>query len=126
MPWLHWGSGFFPQPTTDGGIEIYSANGELHITLNDGVKYIMRFGNIAGLARSEETEGQQGEPDVLETGVNRYLLVTTEVDESKFPIPEMKTIPGSIEELKSMLGALNDGDTEPESSSDEHFRGRVD
>lgn len=96
--------GFFPQLTTDGGVEIYSANGELHVTLNDGVKYVMRFGNIAGLSRSEESEGEQSVSEVLETGVNRYLLVTTEVDESRFPIPEMKSIPSSIEELKKMLG----------------------
>ncbi len=104
--------GFYPQLNTDGGVEIYSANGELHVTLNDGVKYVMRFGNIAGLSPTEETEGEQGETEVLETGVNRYLLVTTEVDESKFPIPEMKSIPSSIEQLKTMLGVTSDRDAE--------------
>lgn len=96
--------GFYPQLKTDGGVEIYSANGELHITLSDGVKYVMRFGNIAGLSPSEETSENGNQDEVVETGVNRYLLVTTEVDESKFPIPEMKPIPNTVEELKEMLG----------------------
>lgn len=96
--------GFFPQLSTDGGVEIYSANGELHVTLNDGVRYILRFGNIAGLARSDEGEGEQQDAAFTETGVNRYLLVTTEVDESMFPIPEMRSIPNTVDELKQMLG----------------------
>ena len=99
--------GFFPQFNSDGGFDIYSANGELHVTLNDGVRYIMRFGNIAGLSESEmDGEGESG-PEVIEAGVNRYLLVTTDVDESMFPIPQLKSIPQSIEELKKSLGVVD-------------------
>lgn len=114
--------GFFPQLTTDGGIEIYSANGELHATLADGVRYIMRFGNIAGLTQQSEIEAADGETEVIETGVNRYLLVTTDVDESMFPIPEMKSIPGTVEELKAMLGDAAEGQ---EGLSDEEWQERL-
>ena len=116
--------GFFPQLSTDGGVEIYSANGELHVTLNDGVRYILRFGNIAGLARADQGDGEQQDAELTETGVNRYLLVTTEVDESRFPIPEMRSIPNTIDELKEMLGVETNsaGDSqasEPEADSSE-------
>lgn len=108
--------GFFPQLSTDGGVEIYSANGELHVSLSDGVKYVMRFGNIAGLSRNEDVDGPQGQNEVAETGVNRYLLVTTEVDESRFPIPKMRTIPQSVEELKTTLGITKGSQASEEAS----------
>ena len=60
----------------NGEIEILSANGELDVTLNTGVKYVLRFGNISGVEDSNADS---------EAGVNRYLLVTTKVDETQFP-----------------------------------------
>ncbi len=120
--------GFYPQLNTDGSVAIYSANGELHVTLEDGVKYVIRFGNIAGIS---PTEGGDADGDITETGVNRYLLVTTEVDESRFPVPTMRPIPNTIEELKKKLASetkastpvgdeKNDTSVQPaESSTDE-------
>ena len=116
--------GFFPHLNTDGGVEIYSANGELHVILQDGVRYIMRFGNIAGLSRSDQTEGEQDQSEVLEAGVNRYLLVTTEVDESMFPIPNMKSIPNSMEDLRTMLEETA-GETVDDDLTDEEWQERL-
>ncbi|MCP4945281.1 MAG: DUF4340 domain-containing protein, partial [Planctomycetaceae bacterium] len=45
--------GFYPVPSgPNGDIEILSANGELDVILNTGVKYILRFGNISGVEES--------------------------------------------------------------------------
>ena len=91
--------GFYPVPSgPNGEIEILSANGELNVTLKDGVKYVMRFGNIAGVSDEGGDEDQESEG-----GVNRYLLVTTMVDQTKFPPPDLKPVPKTLEELDAML-----------------------
>lgn len=86
--------GFFP---ISGG-DVISANGELGVTLNDGVKYILRFGNVQGLSDEQPAEGE----DAPIGGANRYLLVTAQLDDSKFPPPALKSIPKTIEELDAM------------------------
>lgn len=89
--------GFFP---INSG-EILSANGEMSVSLNDGVQYVLRFGNVEGIASDGGAEdGQDAEEPV--GGANRYLLVTAQVDESKFPPPALKSIPKTIEELDAM------------------------
>ncbi|MDM4016044.1 DUF4340 domain-containing protein [Roseiconus lacunae] len=94
--------GFIPVPLGENGeIEILSANGELTATTKDGVKYILRFGNISGTAeKSDGDDEDESESDA--GGVNRYLMVTTEVDDSKFPPPDLKPIPQTIEELDAL------------------------
>ncbi len=42
--------GFYPVASGKADeYDIYSANGELSVTVKDGVKYSMRFGNISGV-----------------------------------------------------------------------------
>ncbi len=87
--------GFYPVPSgPNGEIEILSANGELDVILNTGVKYILRFGNISGIEDSNADS---------EAGVNRYLLVTTKVDDTQFPPPELQAVPKTVEELKAKM-----------------------
>ena len=86
---------FYPVPSgPNGEIEILSANGELDVTLNTGVKYVLRFGNISGVEDSNADS---------EAGVNRYLLVTTKVDETQFPVPELQTVPKTVDEMKAKM-----------------------
>ena len=89
--------GFIPVPLgPDREIEILSANGELTATTKDGVQYILRFGNVSGLSDEDETEeGSSG-------GVNRYLMVSTVVDEARFPLPDLKPIPQTLEDLDAL------------------------
>lgn len=94
--------GFIPVPMgPNREIEILSANGELTASTKSGVQYILRFGNISGITEadaedsSEETGGASG-------GVNRYLMVSTVVDESKIPVPDLKPIPQTLEELEAL------------------------
>lgn len=92
--------GFYPVPTgPQGEMEILSANGELSATLSDGVKYVMRFGNIAGVS-----DKQSGGQEEVVTGVNRYLLVTAMLDESAYPPPDLQTVPQTLEDLDTLLG----------------------
>lgn len=89
--------GFFP---INSG-EIISANGEMAVTLNDGVQYVLRFGNVEGISEEGDAEGDEENKEPT-GGANRYLLVTAQVDESKFPPPALKPIPKTIEELDAM------------------------
>ncbi len=100
--------GFFPLSSGD----IISANGQMDVTLNDGVQYNLRFGNIQGLADTPDEAEEDGENV---GGANRYLLVTAQVDEAKFPAPELKPIPKTIEELDAMNAAAAEpvGDAMP-------------
>jgi hypothetical protein len=96
--------GFYPvQTDANSEVEVLSANGELDVTLNDGVQYVLRFGNVSGLADDDATDAEESE-ESSGTAVNRYLLVTTRVDESQFPAPELQPVPQTIEELAAMLG----------------------
>ena len=98
--------GFFPNPNQKGGdsIEFYSKSGELVVTLKDGVQYLLRFGGAAGAEiNAVDTAETKEEGKAEETvSINRFMLVTTRVDESKFPQPELERLPETVEELKEI------------------------
>ncbi|MFO7908022.1 MAG: DUF4340 domain-containing protein, partial [Pirellulaceae bacterium] len=66
--------------------ELHAANGELLVSLANGVQYVLRFGKIADVAE-ESAEGR----------ISRYLLVTARIDESRFPPLDLKPLPGGEE-----------------------------
>ena len=104
--------GFYPIDVgPDGQAEILSANGELSVSLDGGVKYLLRFGNIAGVSGGAESEGDEEEAD---SGVNRYLFVTTMVDQSKFPAPELQPVPQTLEELDELMNPPAEEEAVPE------------
>ena len=98
--------GFFPNPNQKGdeGIEFYAKSGELIVTLKDGVQYLLRFGASAGaeINAVDPEAGKEGEKGKEEFSINRFMLVTARVDESKFPMPELERLPETVEELKEM------------------------
>ena len=78
--------GFFPlKPPTGDEVELFSANGEVHVGMKDGVEYILRFGNVAGI-----------EEGSTETKLNRYLFVMARLDESKFAPPDLEVEPADV------------------------------
>jgi len=85
--------GFFPMESGD----VYAAGGELLVGTLDGVRYLLRFGNTRVSSSAVEAESEEGEEGGQ--GVNRYLLVSAQLDESKFPAPELKIVPETIEEM---------------------------
>ena len=89
--------GFLPVSLGGDQRELLSANGELTVTTKEGVQYILRFGNVIAEKLSGEDESEESSD-----GVNRYLMVSTTVDESRFPLPELKPIPQTLEDLKAL------------------------
>lgn len=101
--------GFFPVGSgAEGEFEVLSANGELNVTVDQGVEYVLRFGDVQGLSEEDDSdeEGDAG-------GVNRYLLVTARVNEDQFPAPDLQPVPQTIEELSAMLGVGEEEAEEP-------------
>ena len=92
--------GFFPQETANGP-EIFATGGETIVGTQNGVQYVLRFGEAVAKLTGESEENKDGDVGALQ----RYLLVTAKLDESKFPIPDIQPLPETIEELKKLEGA---------------------
>lgn len=99
--------GFFASQTSGtDSYELFAMNGDLQVTLKDGVQYLLRFGNGAGASfEPVETEETKDGEASKEVSINRFLLVTTRLDESKFPPPDLERVPETVEELKAMEAA---------------------
>ncbi len=87
--------GFLFGAMPGGEPQIYSSEGEVTATTKDGVKYILRFGDLAGAGGEEKSDDADAE--AKSTGPSRYLFVTAQLDESQIPKPELKQIPGEEE-----------------------------
>lgn len=94
--------------------ELFSANGEVHVGMKNGVQYVLRFGETVADTSDEPTEGR-----------NRYLFVTARVDMDKFPQPELEAVPelppGVQEEENGNSAETEDqdADAEPDDSGEE-------
>ena len=98
-------NGFIPVQSGNAELEIIASNGELIVDLRDGVQYALRFGKIAGI-ESEDDDDAADDPNNdadVQTGAERYLLVTTRVNEQAIPRPAVRPVPESLEELAAQL-----------------------
>lgn len=93
--------GFFPMESKD----VFAAGGELIVGTKDGIRYLLRFGNaiISSAALEDEKKDKKG--DEPSSSSRRYLLVTAQLDESKFPVPELKVVPETVEQMLAMEAA---------------------
>jgi len=67
-------------------VEVVSSEGEVRVGMKDGVRYLLRFGQVvAGGSSAKEGEGG--------AGVNRYLFVMAEFDPELIPKPELQPLP---------------------------------
>ncbi|MFN7843188.1 MAG: DUF4340 domain-containing protein [Pirellula sp.] len=92
--------GFYPDPQQKEGdvVEFYAENGELIVSLRNGVQYVLRLGGSAGADMSQPiVAGEEGK-----ISINRYLLVTCRLDESKIPEAILEKVPETVEELKAL------------------------
>ena len=73
------GRGFYPvDMSKTGQLDLLCSDGEVIVRTDDGVEYVLRFGQIAGLEGGED--GNSG-------GLNRYLFVMTRLRADMFPEP---------------------------------------
>ncbi|NLF07862.1 MAG: DUF4340 domain-containing protein [Pirellulaceae bacterium] len=79
---------YLSQIEKDGPLELFSNQGELRVTMKNGVEYVLRFGEIAVGSKKEKRE--EGAAD---DGVNRYLFVMAEFNPDVIPKPQFETLP---------------------------------
>ncbi|QDU54395.1 DUF4340 domain-containing protein [Aeoliella mucimassa] len=93
--------GFYPL-SENGGVALYSSEGEIVITLNSGVEYVLRFGELQADSSAEgetaedaaETEAEQTTDDTEgNAGLNRYLFVMARFNESAIEPPVLEDLP---------------------------------
>ncbi len=121
--------GFIPVGRgADGEADIISSEGETICTLNDGVEYVLRFGNLnvdgeSGEGSSSSTEDQaEGEQsdDESDDGFSRYLFVMARFNESMIEKPELEELPALPEgaEVPEATEAEGDSEASTEESSE--------
>lgn len=121
--------GFAPlQLEANGPLEILSTEGEIVCTLENGVEYVLRFGNlqIDGENDSEEKPNEnpdsddEAPTDESDDGINRYLFVMAQFNESMIEKPALADLPELPEGANE--AASEDPQAEPnadEATSDE-------
>ncbi|MHC4107817.1 MAG: DUF4340 domain-containing protein [Planctomycetota bacterium] len=76
--------------------QLMSNEGETIIATEKGVKYVLRFGEVAFGVRAANEASAETEPD--SGGANRYLFVTADFDASLIPEPELEPLPEPADE----------------------------
>ena len=96
-----------PNTTIDNLMDLKSANGELHISLQTGVKYILRFGEVDATSGSQDS-------------IRRYLFVTTAFQPNMIPVPEYQALPEQSPKPQNTGDSCEtpEADAESESSGD--------
>lgn len=72
--------GYFQNPK--GGI--LGMNGEIHVSMKDGVDYVLRFGKPQGLGEGDDKK------------LNRYLMVTAQFNPDAIAPPEVLPVPPGV------------------------------
>jgi hypothetical protein len=89
------GRGFAPIGSKDGSsVDILSTEGEVVTSLQDGVEYVLRFGNLQ--MESDGGESQASDDTAAgetEDHINRYLFVMARFNESLIEKPELDELP---------------------------------
>ena len=120
--------GFYLAQVQDG-FALFSNEGEVRCGLNDGVEYILRFGEIAGQGsgdeenaadKPKEAAGSEDEKAADKTkdantdkGVDRYIMVTAQFRQDLIPKPELEPLPEGSEEASEQPAAAADAAAAP-------------
>ncbi|GIW98179.1 MAG: hypothetical protein KatS3mg111_1512 [Pirellulaceae bacterium] len=111
--------GFFVARTPQGS-QVFAVGGETIIEIGAGVQYVLQFGQAtANLATIEEDMESES------SGLSRYLLVTAQLDESRFPPPELEAVPETVEEMLERDRQVAGEDASASDETPEELRERL-
>ena len=114
--------GFAPTVGEDGQSEVLSTEGEVVCTLNDGVEYVLRFGNLqvsASGAEEETSNSDQADSDAEDSGVNRFLFVMARLNREMIESPDLQEVPEAVSEQPAEETAKEAPDPETEEGATE-------
>jgi len=83
--------GFYVAKVSESQFGLYSNQGETRCLMQDGVEYVLRFGNLAGSGTPGAKLDDEGNED--DGGVNRYLFVMAEFNPSPIEKPKLQPLP---------------------------------
>jgi hypothetical protein len=86
--------GFIPARASETKLAILSTDGEVICKLKDGVDYVLRFGQVATGSGDRPDAGKDGDKSGSSSGLNRYVMITAQLDDSAIPQPELEPLPG--------------------------------
>lgn len=127
--------GFLPmrKSPSSNELELQSSEGEVVVTLNDGVEYVMRFGDLQLDAAAEggdpEAAKAEAEEAAGDEGLSRYLFVMARFNEDALDkpeleeLPELPELPSDDESAESDAQESDAEDSEAEESADEDADG---
>lgn len=122
--------GFAPVALAEGTQpEILSSEGELTCTLQNGVEYVLRFGNLqidSGEVdgESESATGESGET-AEDDGINRYLFVMTRFNQDIIEQPKLDELPALPEGAPEENGENADDASQDASTGHDSDTGEV-
>lgn len=79
--------------------ELLSSEGEINISMKDGVQYVLRFGDVAGRGEEAEADEEKEEEGAEQSeksdteNVNRYLFVMAEFNPAAIAPPVLEPMP---------------------------------
>lgn len=101
------------------GAEIFSTEGEVAISLKDGVEYLLRFGNLQAAEGNQDAAAEDDASEDQTSGVNRYLFVVARVNEDLIEKPELEELPAEQpESTEEPSDEAESGETESGSEGD--------
>ena len=113
--------GFAPRTAAEGGdLDILSSEGEIICTLENGVEYVLRFGNLQMESDTDAPDTQESaEGGDSDDGIHRYLFVMAQFNDSMIEEPVLAELPELPEgaEAAAEAEAATEEDEAPEASS---------
>jgi len=108
-------AGFYPA-RIGNRYELVSNDGEFRVLMKDGVQYVLRFG---GIASAEDTPaGADASKPQASSGMNRYLFVVAEFNESAIEKPQLEPLPEEKPAEKADDSAADEKDAEKDASAE--------
>lgn len=123
--------GFAPTKGESGETEVLSSEGEVFVTLKDGVEYVLRFGKLrlseAGEegsdAANEAAESDADPDDKKGNGVSRYMFVMARLNDTIIEQPELEAVPEASDDSPAEDGAEDDTEAAEEGNDEEAAEG---
>ena len=114
--------GFAPlQLGEDTDVNILSSEGEVICTLDDGVEYVLRFGNLKmdgeSSADASPAEGDESEK-ASHAGIDRYLFLMARLNEGMIKEPELDELPELPEDTPGEPASAGGSDGENKAEND--------
>lgn len=107
-------AGFLANP--DG--EFFSKQGDMFVGMEDGVEYVLRFGNVVEARTGKKLNEGENEDDIKLEDLTRYLLVTARFNKDLIPPPDLQPLPDVADQPAQPPAGNGQDEVKPPKSDD--------